>query len=386
MDKIANFHMENYKIKPDIICQVPGVCTLMGAFSDFCKGYSITGTGTLGLRIAISKRNDESVRIYNATRNDKKQFSFSQIKFRKEDKWANFIKGAISILLEQNILPIQGLDITIKGALLFCDNLTISVAITAGMISALNSEFSLGLEKSAIIRLTYAAITKFCNLNCRFRDIVTLMNAEEGKVFCFDLQTMNYALRDFTFSNDIYCLVVDPNVPPQILREEIEEKRQDAHDCCKKLSAFLPAEYKLRTYPIKELKSHIISTLSEHERRTCEYVITETNYAERGMKALESGDAVNFAKQLSSIYFGMRDVFEITCPEVDWLIKRASEIEGIYGASLVSNGATGSIFLVLDKKGEDEYMGVLNDYKRIFDFNPEVRRFTPGSSIKVIKN
>lgn len=386
MDKIATFHMENYKVKPDIICQVPGVCTLMGAFSDFCKGYSITGTGTLGLRIAISKRNDDVVRIYNATRNDKKQFSFSQIKFRKEDKWANFIKGAISILLEQNILPIHGLDITIKGALLFCDNLTISVAITAGMISALNSEFSLGLDKSAIIRLTYSAITKFCNLNCRFRDIVTLMNAEEGKVFCFDLQTMNYALRDFTFSNDIYCLVVDPNVPPQILREEIEEKRQDAHDCCKKLSAFLPAEYKLRTYPIKELKSHIISTLSEHERRTCEYVITETNYAERGMKALESGDAVNFAKHLSSIYFGMRDVFEITCPEVDWLIKRASEIEGIYGASLVSNGATGSIFLVLDKNGEEAYMGVLNDYKRIFDFNPEVRRFTPGSSIKVIKN
>ena len=386
MDKIATFHMDNYKVKPDIICQVPGVCTLMGAFSDFCKGYSITGTGTLGLRIAISKREDEIVRIYNATRNDKKQFSYSQIKFRKEDKWANFIKGAISILLEQNILPIQGLDITIKGALLFCDNLTISVAITAGMISALNTEFSLGLDKSAIIRLTYSAITKFCNLNCRFRDIITLMNAEEGKVFCFDLQTMNYALRDFTFSDDIYCLVVDPNVPPQILREEIEEKRQDAHDCCKKLSASLPAEYKLRTYPVKELKSHIISTLSEHERRTCEYVITETNYAERGMKALESGDAVYFAKQLSSIYFGMRDVFEITCPEVDWLIKRASEIEGIYGASLVSNGATGSIFLVLDKNGEEAYMGVLNDYKRIFDFNPEVRRFTPGSSIKVIKN
>ena len=82
----------------------------------------------------------------------------------------------------------------------------------------------------------------------------------------------------------------------------------------------------------------------------------------------------------------MRDVFEITCPEVDWLIKRASEIDGIYGASLVSNGATGSIFLVLDKKGEEEYMGVLNEYKRIFDFNPEFRRFTPGSNIKVIKN
>ena len=104
------------------------------------------------------------------------------------------------------------------------------------------------------------------------------------------------------------------------------------------------------------------------------------------MKALESDDAVSFAKQLSSIYFGMRDVFEITCPEVDWLIKRAGETEGIFGASLVSNGATGSIFLVLDKKGEESYQQVLNEYKRIFDFTPETRRFLPGSRIKVIKN
>ncbi|MDD5973499.1 MAG: hypothetical protein PUC01_07285 [Spirochaetales bacterium] len=387
MDKIASFHLENYKTKPDIICQVPGVCTLMGAFADFCKGYSITGTGTLGLRIALSRRDDEWVRIYNATRNDKKQFSYSQMKYRKEDKWANFIKGALNILLEENIMPLQGLDITIKGALLFCDNLTISVALTAGLLTALNSEFSLSLDKATIIRLTYAAITKFSNLNCRFRDIITLMYAEEGNVFSFDLQTMNYTLRPFTFNrNDAYCLVVDPNVPPQILREEIEEKRQDAHDCCKKLSTSLPKEYKLRNYPIKDLKSHIIAGLSEHERRTCEYVITETISTQKGMKALESDDAVSFAKQLSSIYFGMRDVFEITCPEVDWLIKRAGETEGIFGASLVSNGATGSIFLVLDKKGEESYQQVLNEYKRIFDFTPETRRFLPGSSIKVIKN
>ena len=91
MDKISAFHTDNYKVKPDIICQVPGVCTLMGAFADFCKGYCVTGTGTLGLRIAVSKRDDDMVKIYNATRNDRKQFSYSNIKYRREDKWANFV-------------------------------------------------------------------------------------------------------------------------------------------------------------------------------------------------------------------------------------------------------------------------------------------------------
>ncbi len=387
MDKIAAFHTDNFKVKPDIICQVPGVCTLMGAFADFCKGYCVTGTGTLGLRIAVSKRDDDIVKIFNATRNDKKQFAYSNIKYRREDRWANFVKGAVSILVDEEIMKPQGLDITVKGALLYCDNLTISVAITVGLLVALNEEFSLGLDRAAIIRLAYTAITKFSSLNCRLRDIITLMHAQEGKVLCFDLQTMNHRLIDFPFGGeDAYCLVVDPNVPPQILREEIEEKRQEAHDCCKKLSASLPCEYRLRNYPVKDLKSHIIAGLSEHERRTCEYVISETLATEKGFRALETSDSRLFAKQLSSIFFGMRDVFEITCPEVDWLIKRASETDGVYGASLVSNGATGSIFMVLDEKGEASYRAVLDDYRRIFDFDPEVRRFVPGGSIKVIRN
>ena len=137
---------------------------------------------------------------------------------------------------------------------------------------------------------------------------------------------------------------------------------------------------------MKDLKSHIIPGLTEHERRTCEYVISETLATEKGFRGLETSDSRLFAKQLSSIFFGMRDVFEITCPEVDWLIKRASETDGVFGASLVSNGATGSIFVVLDESGEAAYRTVLEDYQRIFDFTPEVRRFVPGGSIKVIRN
>ena len=68
------------------------------------------------------------------------------------------------------------------------------------------------------------------------------------------------------------------------------------------------------------------------------------------------------------------------------LFRSASETDGVFGASLVSNGATGSIFVVLDESGEAAYRTVLEDYQRIFDFTPEVRRFVPGGSIKVIRN
>lgn len=391
MDKVVTCHIENFKVKPELIAEVPGVCTLMGAFSDFCKGFCITGTGALGLRIALSRNDDSSlVHLFDATRKDRKQFSVNNLKYRKEDKWANYIKGVFSVLVSEGFSLPAGLDITLKGALLYCDSLTVSVSITVGLMLALTRYLSLDLDNSAIIRLSYIACTRFSNVKVRLRDIITLMNAEAGKVLFFDLQSMDYESVDYPFSNaaenGAYGMILDPQVPPQILREELEEKREEAHDCCEKLEALLPAEYRIRSYPVSELKSHMIKELSEHERRTCEYVISESLYTQKGLAALKDGDAATFARCLRDIYISMRDVFEITCPEVDWLIKRASETEGIYGASLVSNGATGSLYMILEQSGENSYKKHMEDYHRIFDFLPQTRIYYPGGSARVLDN
>jgi len=390
MDKVVTCHIDCYKANPEVLVEVPGVVTLMGAFSDFCKGHCITGTGALGLRVALSSREEMQVRVFDASRNDRKQFSLTALKYKKEDKWANYVKGVFSLLNAEGYDFSHGFDITLKGALLYCDKLTVSVAITLGLLLAIDNYCKLGLDKSAIIRLAYQACTRFSNVKCRMRDIITMMYAEKGKVLFFDLQTMAFEMAEYPFadasdSSSAYGLIVDPQVPPQILREELEEKREDAHSCCEALKAVLPGEYRLRTYPISELKSHAILNLSEHERRTCEYVIGETSYTLKAYKAMLAKDAKTFAKCLRSIYVSMRDVFEISCPEVDWLIKRAGETEGVYGASLISNGASGSIYLVLEKDGEESYKTNMEDYKRIFDFMPETRLFNPGGSARVIE-
>jgi|GEM_PF-168290 len=387
MDKIVSYHQQYFRRNPEVLSEVPGVCTLMGAFSDFCKGFCLTGTGALALRLSISRREDNVVKLFDATRNEKKQFQLAALKYRKEDRWVNYIKGVFSFLVSEGHRIPCGLDITLKGALLFCDSLTISSALSIGILIALDRMFSFGLDRNAIIRIAYQATNQFSHVHCRLRDLITMLYAEEGKVLYFDMQSMDYSLIEYPFGDNScglpYGIIVDPQVPPQVLRSEIEEKRQDAHDCCVNLSFHITDGYALRDCPIHELKSHIISGITEHERRTCEYVITESAKVKKGCLALKRADARGFGRALRDIYMGMRDVFEISCPEVDWLIKRSGECPDIFGGSLVSNGASGSIYLILTKEGETSYTGFLSDYERIFGFKPTIRVFRPGGPAKV---
>ena len=104
----------------------------------------------------------------------------------------------------------------------------------------------------------------------------------------------------------------------------------------------------------------------------------------RGRKAIQEADASLFGKCLSDVYLGMRDVFDVMCPEVDWLIRRAGELDHIYGASYVSNGASGSILMILDRKGEEALSALADDYKHFFDFQMKKRFFRPGGVAHVV--
>ncbi|MCR5731628.1 MAG: hypothetical protein K6G51_01640 [Sphaerochaetaceae bacterium] len=361
----------------------------MGAFSDFCKGYCITGTGALALRVAVSRRDEAVVSLYDATRNEKKQFSINALKFKKEDKWANYIKGVLSLLISDGHRIPCGLNITLKGALLYCDELTLSSALSIGLINALNELFSFKLDKNSIIRISHQALNQYSNIHPRVRDLITMLYAEEGKVIYFDLTSMNYRLIDYNFSdfdkNEACGIIVDPQIPPQILRNDIEETRQDAHDCCVNLAKCITDGTPIRDISIRELKSHVITGITEHERRTSEHVILESIKVQRGVSNLERGYAQGFGRALSDVYISMRDTFNIVCPEVDWLMKRAGEIREVYGGSLVSNGALGSIYLILTKSALEEYTQKFSDYEMIFGFKPEMRTFIPHGPATVVK-
>ncbi len=387
MEKIVAFHELNYKNKVEVLSQVPGVVTLMGAFSDFCSGYCIAGTGALGLRVAISRRDDNTVRLYDATRADKKHFNLSSLKYRKEDRWGNYVKGVLSALASEGWELEQGVDVTLKGALLYCDQLTVSASVIMGSLLAFDRLMGIGLDSNDMIRMAYRVATSYCSVPVRKRDLVTVMNAKQGKLLHFDLKSGSYELIDYPFAQKdggAYGIILDPSLPPQILREELEEKREDARLCCNELKGRLGSGTELRDYPVKELRSHAIRDLDEHVRHTCEYVLSETQLVEKGLGALKARDAKLFGRCLNSLYVGMRDVFDMTCPEVDWLIRRAGETDGVYGASYVSNGDSGSIFMMLEKEGEAEFSKCMSDYKRIFDFTPKTRLFNPGGPAKVL--
>jgi galactokinase len=91
----------------------------------------------------------------------------------------------------------------------------------------------------------------------------------------------------------------------------------------------------------------------------------------------------DFGKVLNRSHESLRDNFEVSCPELDWLVKRAWELPGVYGSRLTGPGFGGCTITVLSTDHHDMYMERLEEYERIFGFAAETIECVPGAGAAV---
>jgi galactokinase len=126
-----------------------------------------------------------------------------------------------------------------------------------------------------------------------------------------------------------------------------------------------------------------VNLLSEEEKRICLYVLSESRLAREGARLLAQKDMVMYGKVLSRVQAGLRDVFEVTCPEIDWLTKRATEINGCLGATMITTGSSGTILVLLSRDSLDLYTARMEEYEHIFGFRPTWSAYKPVEGLKI---
>jgi galactokinase len=75
---------------------------------------------------------------------------------------------------------------------------------------------------------------------------------------------------------------------------------------------------------------------------------------------------------------GLRDLYEVSCPEVDWLVKRALEIDGTLCSRMTGKGFGGCTITFIKRGAIEEYKKRLEEYERIFGFRPAIRETELG--------
>lgn len=376
-------HKKEFGKVPEITVRVPGVTTVLGEFSHYCKGRVLCCANSSNLFVSLSEGTDNQVRMVNTMTGDKKKFLSTSLKYRKEDKWANYVKGVFQELSEKGI-SLGGYDIMFSGVVLNSDGATLAAAMSVGVCVALNDMCNLGLSLDDIALICYKTCTCYCGEVTKYSTVMVMLKAQAGHYFMFDMNSHEIKYLPDPFADDRNCiLAVDSCVPPVALREEIIHKHSLVKDAMSLLKAKAQTT-SVRDIPISDLTERVIP-LDEESRRICKAVLEDSQLVTVIERAVRLHDVQQIGKTLTRAAITMRDDLDISCPEMDWIAKRASEIPMCYGAGIVFNGEAPHVALVMTANSPDKYMEKLEDYDRIFGFKANTEVFTPKGCFEILK-
>ncbi|MBN1615992.1 MAG: galactokinase [Spirochaetales bacterium] len=371
MQKIVSFHHDEYESAPVLTVSAPGRFHLLGEHTWFAKGNTLSMAIDYRLYLCVSERNDQNFRLFSVSLGERKKISSSNLKYRKEDRWANSVKAVISSFMEYGI-QIPGLNFTILSEIPPDAGLGTPNALKAACAIALRKLYAPNLDEPTLVAILERANTHFLKTYAHRADILCALSAKKGHCIRTDHHKVGAEL--FPFPEDRYSIVLtDSRVPRVLAREELAMRIQE---CIKayeivKTDPDAPADFNQLTESILEE----IVDIPESVRRRVIFIIRESESVREAVNALSHNEFVQFSRIVNRSHEGLRDRFEISCPELDWLVKRALEfvipdVPELVCSRMTGRGFGGCTYAILPKIHVDAYLKKLEDYERIFGFKP----------------
>jgi galactokinase len=379
MENIISLHKNEYISSPEVVVEAPGSVTVIGNHVDSDDGFMIQALLDMKLFVSMSKRKDNSFRFYAVDYAEKRKTSASNIKYKKEDRWANYIKSVL-YSMETTGIPLKGVDITVTGNIPQGIGLASSSAIESAISVGLSGLYNLNLSNEQIVKIIYDGENRFLNSIKIPSGIFAPLYGKEGNLVFVDLRSKNIEYIPFSQKDTVFVITVS-NVPLIKFDKELEERRKDINKCIEKLKMIKPGNC-LRDYSKTDISN--IGAVPEQIKRRSIHVIDEMARAEEAKTAIKKENMVALGKLMNRSHESLRDNFEVSCPEIDWLVKRAQEIDGVYGSKITGTGFGGCTLTLLKKSALGQYKERLDEYERIFGFKADMINCSMPEGVKSI--
>lgn len=169
---------------------------------------------------------------------------------------------------------------------------------------------------------------------------------KKGNALLLDCRSMEAKLVPMT-NPDLIVLVTNSNVRHELTGSEYPTRRKQCES-----AAVALGKPSLREASMAELEANK-EKLEEVVFRRARHVIGEIQRTTEAAAAIEKEDYEKFGKLMVESHNSLRDDYEVSCEELDLLVKLAMEVDGVYGSRMTGGGFGGCTVTVVKKSSVD---------------------------------
>jgi galactokinase/galacturonokinase len=360
-----------YHKEPEGISFCPYRVCPIGAHSDHQFG-KVTGFALdKGVRIAYSPKQNGVVELGSLQFTKRAQWHVRAVPEKKQEDWANHLRGATHALNERYPLSV-GISGIIEGSLPI-GGLSSSAAVILAFLNALCKVNHISPEPQELILMTMEAENNYVGVASGKLDQSCEVLCKKDHLLFLDTQDDSYELIPTNPNMKPYKLAVFfSGIERTLAGSKFNMRVDECRSAAYALKAYAGLEYGkfnetyLRDVPY-EVYQQYKNKLPENFAKRAEHWYTEYFRVLKGVEAWRKGDIETFGKL--SFESGHSSIYnwETGSPELKALYEIMTHTDGIYGGRFSGAGFKGCCMALIDPAYEEQIaQTVSREYLKLF--------------------
>jgi galactokinase len=350
--------------------RAPGRVNLIGEHTDYNLGFVLPVAIDREIWMAFEPWDRPAVELTSVELNETRTFTFDGLapKARSETTWIDYVAGTAWAMIQAG-LPVRGFRGVLDSTVPVGSGLSSSAALELASSLALGDPTTARPPAPRMAAIAQHGENAYVGVNCGIMDQFASAAGVAGHALLIDCRT-NTATS--TPMPPALSIVVCDTRSPRRLGDEYNTRRAECE-----LGVKLVAEREPGVKSLRDVDEAMLARnrdrLPEVVGRRCEHIVAEDARVIATVVALRDGDFEALGRLFAASHASMRDLFEISSPELDAMVEIAVTVPGVI-ASRMTGGGFGGCTVSLVTHGTEPALreAVMREYKARTGLTPEV--------------
>ena len=359
----------------------PGRVNLIGEHTDYNEGLVMPVAIDRGITLVLVPTDDRRVTITLADTGETATFDLDAIGPRR-GRWLDYVEGTAWSMTEAG-LPTRGVRAILGSDLPQGAGLSSSAALELAAALAMSPGGEPTVDRMRLARVAQRAENAYLGVQSGLMDQFASAHGVADGALLLDCRSLEYRTVPLAL-DDVALVVADSGSPRRLDRTGYNERHQQCDAAVAAIARAHPSVRRLRDVT-PEMLASTVPGLEPVLARRARHVVEENARVIDAAEAFAAGDHARVGRLFSESHASLRDLYDVSSPELDALVETAMDVDGVFGARLTGAGFGGCTVNLVRRDAIEALAEAISDrYARRSGLTPRVFEVTPSAGARRI--